>query len=30
VKLDYVRKGQRKTVDLRITESPDSVGAQPR
>ena len=30
VKLDYVRKGQRKTVDLKIAESPDSAGAQPR
>jgi serine protease Do len=31
VKLDYVRRGQRKTVDLKIAESPDSAGgAQPR
>jgi Do/DeqQ family serine protease len=27
VKLDYVRKGQRKTVELKIAESPDSGGA---
>jgi Do/DeqQ family serine protease len=30
VKLDYVRRGQRKTVALKIAESPDSAGAQPR
>ena len=31
VKLDYMRKGQRKTVNLKIAESPDTVtGTQPR
>jgi S1-C subfamily serine protease len=31
VKLDYVRRGQRKTIDLKIAESPDSAGStQPR
>jgi Do/DeqQ family serine protease len=29
VKLDYVRKGQRKTVELKIGASPDSVGGAP-
>jgi Do/DeqQ family serine protease len=29
VRLDYVRKGQRKTVDLKIAESPDTTAATP-